>query len=107
MQKTPNHTAVLILGIVSYIGCCFTYGILGIIMSAIGIILANKDIKLINENQNVYDTSVKTWKTVNIIALVLSILMLILGIFVISIIGFSNLGNEEEMNRILMEKFGQ
>ena len=46
MQKTPNHTAVLILGIVSYIGCCFTYGILGIIMSAIGIVMANKDIKL-------------------------------------------------------------
>lgn len=107
MQKTPNLTAVMILGIVSFIGCCFSYGLVGVILAIIGIVLANKDIKLLQEHPNDYEASIKTWKTVNIISLVLSIIYLIMGIFVISLIGFDNLGNQEEINRIIMEKFGQ
>lgn len=107
MQKTPNHTAVLILGITSFIGCCFSYGLIGVILAIIGIVLANKDLQLVQQNPDVYDNSIKTWKTINIVSLVLSIIYLIMMIGVISMIGFENIGNQEEMQRILMEKFGQ
>jgi len=106
MQKTPNHTAVMILGLTSFIGCC-CYGIVGIVLATIGIVLANKDLNLIQENPGVYDNSVKTWKIVNIIALVLSILTVLMMIWYINLIGFENLGNEAEIQRIIEEKLGQ
>lgn len=95
------------MGIVSFIGCCFTYGLLGLILSAVGVVLANKDLKLLAQNPDVYDKSISTWKVINIISLVLSVITLIFGIWIISVIGFENLGNQEEAQRILMEKFGQ
>jgi hypothetical protein len=77
-QKTPNITAIMILGITSFIGCCCTAGILGLILSLIGLKLANKDEKFCSENPDVYDlSSLKTWKIVNIIALVLSVIFII------------------------------
>jgi uncharacterized membrane protein len=100
MQKTPNYTAVLILGITSFIGC-FCYGFVGIILSIIGIVLANKDLKLIADNPEVYSNEVKTWKIICIIALVLSSLYLILTIIGIAILGFGSLSDPAEMQRII------
>lgn len=106
MQKTPNHTAVMILGLTAFIGCC-CYGIVGVILAIIGIVLANKDLQLIQENPGVYDNSINTWKIVNIVALVLSVLSLLLTIWSISLVGFENINNEAEIQRIIQEKFGQ
>ena len=52
-QKLPNATAVLILGIFSILTCC-CYGIISIILGAIGLVLANKDAKLYAENPSAY-----------------------------------------------------
>jgi hypothetical protein len=41
-QKLPNATAVLILGIVSIVGCC-CYGLPGLIAGIIALVLAKKD----------------------------------------------------------------
>jgi hypothetical protein len=106
MQKTPNHTAVMVLGLTAFIGCC-CYGIVGVILAIIGIVLANKDLQLIQENPGVYDNSINTWKIVNIVALVLSVLSLLLTIWSISLVGFENINNEAEIQRIIQEKFGQ
>jgi hypothetical protein len=106
MQKTPNHTAVMILGLTAFIGCC-CYGIVGVILAIIGIVLANKDLQLIQENPGVYDNSISTWKIVNLVALVLSVLSLLLTIWSISLVGFENINNEAEIQRIIQEKFGQ
>ena len=48
----PNATAVLVLGIISIVGA-FCYGV-GIILGIIGLVLANKDRKLIDANPEVY-----------------------------------------------------
>lgn len=48
-QKLPNATAVLILGIASIITCC-CYGVVSIILGIIGLVLANKDLKLYSQN---------------------------------------------------------
>ncbi|MFY7811287.1 MAG: CCC motif membrane protein [Flavobacterium sp.] len=99
MQKTPNYTAVLILGITSFIGC-FCYGIVGVILSIIGIVLANKDLKLIADNPDVYSKDVKTWKIICIIALVLSVLSLIITIISIAFVGFGSFNDPTEMQKI-------
>ncbi len=49
----PNSTAVLVLGIISIIGC-FCYGIPGLICSIIAIVLYSKDKKLYVQNPQAY-----------------------------------------------------
>ena len=48
----PNATTVLVLGIISIVGA-FCYGI-GIILGIIGLVLANKDRKLIDANPDTF-----------------------------------------------------
>jgi hypothetical protein len=82
-QKLPNEKAVMILGLISYVGCCCTSGLLGVILSGIGIYLAKKDEKLLVENSDTYAIgSLNTWKIVNIVAMVLSVLTLIYAIYI-------------------------
>lgn len=51
-QKLPNEQAVMILGLLSFIGCCCTNGILGVILSGTGLYLANKSEQLYKQIQN-------------------------------------------------------
>ena len=75
-QKLPNEQAVMILGITSFIGCCCTSGILGLVLSGLGIYLARKAEAVYNENPENYNLgSLNTWKTVNMVAFVLSVLV--------------------------------
>lgn len=84
-QKLPNQTAIMILGITSFIGCCCTNGVLGLILAGIGLYLANKDEKLYAESPDVYDLgALKTWKIVNIISLVISAIFVIYLIFLLA-----------------------
>jgi hypothetical protein len=52
-QPLPNATAVLILGIISIVGC-FCFGGLGLISGIIALILANKDLRLYRANPAAY-----------------------------------------------------
>jgi len=84
-QKLPNQQAVMILGILSYIGCCCSNGIVGVLLSGIGIYLANKDEKLLAENPESYlPGSLKTWKIINIVSLVISSLFVLTLIFLVA-----------------------
>lgn len=75
-QKLPNEQAVMILALTSFIGCCCTSGMLGLVLSGIGLYLANKSEKLYEANPDVYTLgSLNTWKIVNIVSLVLSVLV--------------------------------
>ena len=49
----PNATAVLVLGIISLVGC-FCYGIVGLICGIIGLVLAKKDLQLYKANPSEY-----------------------------------------------------
>lgn len=81
-QKLPNAMISLILGILSFIGCCCTSGFGGVILSGIALFLAKKDEKKYAENPELYENfnQVKTAKLIAIIGLVLSII--IVGIFI-------------------------
>ena len=95
MQSSlPNATAVLILGIVSIIGCCF-YGI-GLIAGIIGLVLASKDMKLYRANPNAYNN----YSTLNI-----GRILCIIGIVLIvgSMFGWDALTDQELMNQRIQE----
>ncbi|CAM3551196.1 hypothetical protein FSS13T_07820 [Flavobacterium saliperosum S13] len=97
-QKLPNEQVVMILGILSYIGCCCTNGILGVILSGIGLYLANKDEKLLTENPEGYlPGSLKTWKIINLVSLIIS------ALFVIYLVYLLATGKYEEMQSQYME----
>lgn len=82
-QKLPNVTIALVLGIVSYLCCCFSAGLGGIVLSGIALFLASKDEKLYKENPENYSnfSQLKTAKIVAIIGLVLGVLSLIWTIY--------------------------
>jgi len=106
-QKLPNATVALVLAIISYVACCFSYGIGGIVLSIIALVLANKDRKtylLQPENYDNY-SQVKTARILAIVALILSVLIILssLGalLFFGSMEGLQNWA--EEMQRQQME----
>ena len=106
-EKLPNATPVLVLGVLSII-ICFCYGI-GAILGGIGLYLANKDIKMYNENPNRYSnlSNVKTGKVLCIIGLILSVLFLIYLIWFISVVGMDALQDPELMQERMREFFGE
>jgi hypothetical protein len=103
-QKLPNATAVLILGILSILGCC-CYGVVGIILAIVALVLAKKDMVLYKENPQNYDNfkNLNTGKILAIIGLSLSILYLLFMIFAISYFGFDNLNDPEKLQEIIRE----
>ncbi|PQV46294.1 hypothetical protein CLV33_11091 [Jejuia pallidilutea] len=88
-QKLPNATIALILGIISFIACCCSTGIGGLIFSGIALFLVKKDTKLYAENPELYSnfSQLKTAKTIAIIGLVLAALTLIWGVYQIMSVG--------------------
>lgn len=82
-QNLPNSTGVLVMGILSIV-FCFCYGVIGIVLGIIAIVLANKANKLYLENPNTYSESsyknMKAGKICGIVGLCLS------GLYIIFII---------------------
>ena len=99
----PNATAVLILGILSIIGCCF-YGI-GIIFAIIALVLASKDTKLYKANPNAYSnySTLNTGKILAIIGIVLFVLFIVFVLVMGSIVGWDAFTNEELMRERMEE----
>ncbi len=99
-QPIPNSTAVLVLGIVSIIGC-FCYGVVGTICAIIAIILAGNGKKLYEQNMSAYTEAsyknLKAGKVCAIIGLVMSILTILITIGVIMIVGLEALKNPESI----------
>ncbi|HEY0030912.1 MAG TPA: CCC motif membrane protein [Bacteroidia bacterium] len=66
----PNSTAVLVLGILSIVGC-YCLGIVGLICGIIALVLASKAMKLEKENPNAYSiTSIKNMKAGRVCAII-------------------------------------
>lgn len=85
-QKLPNATVSLILGILSFIGCCCTSGFGGVILSGVALFLAKKDEKTYAENPDEYEnySKVKTAKTVAIVGLVISLITVAIYFYMVS-----------------------
>lgn len=103
-QKLPNATAVLILGIISIVTCC-CYGIFGLIAGGVGLMLANKDMKLYQANPDQFSNfnNLKIGRILCIIGLILSALYLIYVIFLFSTLGMEGI---QQMQEEMMRKYG-
>ena len=86
-KNLPNATAVLVLGILSIV-TCWLYGVVGLILGIIAIVLSKKDKEMYDTNPAAYEASYKNSKAgkiCGIIGLCLSALFLL---YFIVIIGF-------------------
>lgn len=104
-QKLPNSTAVLVLGIFSILTCC-CWGIIGLILGIIALVLAKKDTALYNENPELYTgySNINTGRILAIIGLVLSSIYLLVNIYFISTIGYEGIQN---MQKEMLEKYSK
>ncbi|MEI6348626.1 MAG: CCC motif membrane protein [Bacteroidota bacterium] len=89
-QPVPNATAVLVLGILSIV-FCWCYGIIGLVLGIIALVLANKGTALYQENPAQYTEgsfkNLKAGKVCSIVGLSISALYLVIVIFYIVVIG--------------------
>jgi len=87
-QPLPNSTTVLVLGILSIVGC-FCYGIPGIILGIIALVLHSKDKALLDVNPDLYTagsvSNLNAGRVCAIIGLCLSALALVYIILVYTI----------------------
>jgi len=87
IQPLPNSTAVLVLGIVSIVAVFCTYGILGVVLGIIGLVLAGHPMKLYKENPEAYTEAsfknLKAGKICSIIGLSVGGFFLLLGLLVL------------------------
>ena len=103
-QSLPNATAVLILGILSIVTCC-CYGVIGLILSIVALVLSKKDRALYAANMSFYTES--SFKNLNagrvcaIIGLILTILLILFMGVMVAIFGWSAMNDQEEMMRIM------
>src|ERR1041385_6787657 len=69
-QPLPNSTAVLVLGVISIVGC-FCYGIIGLLLGIIAVVLGSKATKMYNEKPALYtEASCKNMKAGKICGIV-------------------------------------
>ncbi|UJH66872.1 CCC motif membrane protein [Allomuricauda sp. SCSIO 65647] len=106
-QKLPNVTTGLILGIVSFVCCCVSSGIGGILMSGIAFFLLRKDERTYASNPELYSnySQLKTAKIIAIIGLVVGAITLIWTIYSIQKMG----GIDAYMEQVkqIMEQYGE
>lgn len=106
-QKLPNVTIALVLSILSFLCCCLSAGLGGIIMSAIALFLISKDTKLYQQNPENYSNfnTLKTTKIVAIIGLAMGVGSLLWTIYSISSMGGWDAYMEQV--QIMTEQFSQ
>jgi len=88
-RKLPNATISIVLGSISFIACCCSAGIGGLIFSGIALFLAKKDEKTYAEQPELYSNygQVKTAKIIAFIGLALAVLSLAWSIYTIAAAG--------------------
>lgn len=105
-QKLPNGNAVLILGIFSILTCC-CWGVIGLTLGIIALVLAKKDTALYNANPTMYTNfkNINTGRILAIIGIVLSTIYLIWTIYSLIFIGPEALQQmQEEILRELQKR---
>lgn len=104
-QKLPNSTAILVLGILSILTCC-CWGIIGLTLGIVALILAKKDLMLYNENPEQYDgiANINTGRVLAIIGIILSSIYLLANIYMYAVWGEEGIKDFQEN---LIEKIKQ
>lgn len=104
-QQLPNSTLILVFGILSIITCC-CYGIIGLPLGIIALVLANKATAIYAANPELYTgfQNVKTGKILAIIGIILNGIYLIYAIWLFTTIGWDGIQQmQEEMMRTFEE----
>ncbi|RMB64068.1 DUF4190 domain-containing protein [Dokdonia sinensis] len=101
-QKLPNVTIALVLGIISFIACCCSMGIGGLVLSGIAFYLVTKDQKLYLENPELYGnySQLKTARIIAIIGLALAAIAFLFSIYQIVSAGGWASYNEQQMEQL-------
>ena len=103
-QSLPNATAVLILGILSIVTCC-CYGVIGLILGIVALVLSKKDRALYAANMSFYTES--SFKNLNagrvcaIIGLILNVVYVLVMIAIIAKFGLAALSDQEALKEAL------
>lgn len=101
-QQVPNSTAVLVLGIISIVGC-FCYGIIGLILGIVALVLSSKAKSLYEQSPGAYSqasyNNLKAGRICAIIGTSLSAVYILILIVYIIFLGtvFSGLPWEQMM----------
>jgi hypothetical protein len=108
-EKLPNSTLILVFGILSIVGCCCVYGVVGLIFGIVALVLAKKAAALHIENPEQYSgfKNVKTGKVLAIIGIVLSILTIIMIVLLYTTFGWEALQDPEAMQEAIEELLGE
>ncbi|HET8854811.1 MAG TPA: CCC motif membrane protein [Salinimicrobium sp.] len=87
-QNLPNSTLILILGILSIITCC-CYGVIGLILGIIALVLAKKAKETYLADPELYKgyNNVQTGRILAIVGIVLSVLNIIAMIIMLIFYG--------------------
>ena len=107
--ELPNSMVVLVLGVVSIIGCCCSNGVIGIICGIIALVLANYASK--NYRSNPEKFTENSYKNMNagkicaLIAIVMSVIYLIFTLWMINKFGMETLSDPELLQERLQELF--
>ena len=106
-QKLPNALAVLILGILSILTCC-CYGVIGLILAIVALVLAGKDKKLYLENPELYSnySNLTTGKILAIIGIVLNVLMILLYVWLYAKLGLEGMQDQEQVEALMRDIMG-
>ncbi|ALM07543.1 membrane protein [Sediminicola sp. YIK13] len=107
-QKLPNATMIIVLSIASIV-LCWCYGLLGLILAVIALILANKSVNLYKTSPELYIdySTIKTGKVLAIIGLVLNILFILMIVWIIAMVGWDALQDEELMRERMEDIMNQ
>ncbi|HTQ65724.1 MAG TPA: CCC motif membrane protein [Puia sp.] len=99
-RALPNSTAVLVLGIISIVGC-FCYGIVGLVCGIIALVLAKKDSVSYEANPALYTSgsysNLKAGRVCAIVGVSLSSIYVVIVIIYIIAVGTAILTNPEEI----------
>lgn len=103
-QSLPNATVVLVLGILSIVTCC-CYGVIGLVLGIVALVLSKKDRILYATNVGAYTES--SFKNLNagrvcaIIGLILNILYLLVTIVFVIFFGWAAMSDPQALREAL------
>jgi hypothetical protein len=102
----PNSTASLVLGIISIV-TCLCYGIIGLPLGIIGLVLAKKAINTHNESPEIYSGvgNAKGGMVTSIIGIIFNLLYLSFIAWIIYTIGWDAMQDPQLMQERLQEIF--
>ena len=106
-QTLPNSTLILVFGILSIVTCC-CYGVIGLILGIVALVLANKATELYKTAPENYlgFGNVKAGKIMAIIGIILSVMYLIFMIYLFVLFGWETLQNPELLQEKIQEMQG-